>query len=85
MLGLIILIQQEMQMIRMKKEYCALCHGTGFYSEPLDTGGYRTKKCDHEWQREALIYKLNSARKRFEESKKDFVYLIQCQKHMEEV
>jgi hypothetical protein len=72
-------------MIRMKKEYCALCNGTGFYDAPVESGGYKSTKCDHEWEDDALKYRLKKAHAKYDEAREEYLYLIKCKTHMEKV
>ena len=69
----------------MTDRYCAICNGTGFYDAPQITGAYRTVKCDHQWQENALKYKLKLAKKKYEEAQVEYTYLIKCQKNMKEI
>ena len=47
-------------MIKMTKEDCILCNGSGWY-HPYP---YRNrKKCDHRWSKSSFIERLNASRK----------------------
>jgi len=72
-------------LVKMTKDFCAICKGSGYYDAPTERGGYTTRKCDHIWDKSNVKFALKNRRERYERALKEYRYLIQVNKNMEDV